>query len=668
MNRARQFIRRTAWVLIPLVLGSCPIACMHRAGSEQVQTDELYHFNWWNYYARGVARMNRGEYGLAREDFENCLGIRSEARSIYRKDIWMERTYGVHLIENYFPNRELGICFYQAGDYSNAVRYLEQSLKYEPSGRAKHYLNLARRRNLIAQTVSAPTVVLENQSQSPWTRAREANVRGTAQGAGYIGEIFVNGHPQFIELADKRHTFSERISLREGSNTVEITARDLLGHEASTRQTWIADWQPPQIVITHVEKNGSRISVEGACYDNQALGSVVINGRAMVNDAFGPVIRDVPFSLELAANELLLIKAEDRAGNPLELTMNSSDLLAGEINSVAELASNDSAIPTASQPSDQAKPVLRLFERQPVVTIYGNEYYLDGEALDNGGLAEIRVNGEAWLKPEHRGAQRRRFAGFLNVEGTNVVTVSVRDLAGNVTEQQVTVISRVPEYLDEHYRLRAAVLPWREGAMSGWIQTEEVSEYLSEIVARPPVRFRLLARGDEWTEVLRELQLSASELADPRTAVKIGRILPADLMVTGSIYEDGDGLTFYVKMVDTAEAVVLYAGDVYTEKKLDDWRFKVEGLVSKMEQSFPLIESRIAELQPKAVVISSGSEDGVRIGTKFIVVESNASVLGGEDHFMELLVTKVDREKSAARMASEMDAELVKVGERVYTR
>ncbi|HBA84747.1 MAG TPA: hypothetical protein DCZ95_11690 [Verrucomicrobia bacterium] len=668
MNTSRHFIRRAVLAFIPILMGFWPAACVHRSGPEPLQGEELYRFNWWNYYARGVARMGRGQYGPAREDFENCLGVRSDARSISRRDIWLERTYGVHLIENYFPNRELGICFYQSGDDSNAVRCLEKSLQDEPSGRAKHYLNLARRRRLDPAVATAPSIEFRGDPAARWTRAREEQIRGTAQGPGYIAEILVNGRSQFVELADERRDFSELVPLREGSNVIHVAARDLLGREAQAEQIFMADWQPPQIVVTRSEKKGGRIVLEGVCYDQQALGSVSANGRSLLKAAPGQLTREVPFALNLEAHEILLIQAWDLAGNPLEWSMNSSDLLAYDGAPVAVLASTDDSIPAVSSPSDQAKPVLRLFEQQPAATIYGNEYYLDGEALDGGGLASIHVNGEEWMKPEHRGAQRRRFAGFLQVDGTNIFTVSVRDLAGNVAERQVAVISRVPEYLDEHYRLRVAALPWRGEAASGWISRDEAGEYLSEIVARPPVRFRLLARGDEWTDILHELELSASELADPRTAVKIGRLLPADLLLTGSIFEDGEGTTFYIKVVDTAEGTVLYAGDVYTEKKLNDWRVKIEGLVSKMEQGFPLIESRIEELKSNTAIIAAGGDSGVRVGAKFIVVESGAAVLGGEDRFVELVVSKVDRERCVARIATKTGAELVKTGARVYSR
>ena len=335
-------------------------------------------------------------------------------------------------------------------------------------------------------------------------------------------------------------------------------------------------------------------------------------------------------------------------------------------------ASNAEYIPASASETavDHAPPVLRLFDSQPVVTIYGNEFYLDGEALDGGGLAEVVVNGEEWLRPEHRGAQRQRFAGFLRADGTNVFTVSVRDLSGNETQQSVTVIARVPEYLSEKYRLRVALLPWREGPSPSWLSRDEVSEYVSENIARPPVRFRLLARGDEWTEILHELRLSVSELADPRTALKIGRILPADLLFAGSFFEDAEGLTVYMRIIDTTDATVLYATDIYTERQQDDWRFQVEGLVSKMEQYFPLIESRITARQPKTVTIAAGRRDGVKPGTRFIVLhpDRTGEVLGDADRFVELVVSKIEPKQSMARIVPVPGEESPRKGERIYSR
>jgi hypothetical protein len=180
----------------------------------------------------------------------------------------------------------------------------------------------------------------------------------------------------------------------------------------------------------------------------------------------------------------------------------------------------------------------------------------------------------------------------------------------------------------------------------------------------------LLARGDEWTEILHELRLSVSELADPRTALKIGRILPADLLFAGSFFEDAEGLTVYMRIIDTTDATVLYATDIYTERQRDDWRFQVEGLVSKMEQYFPLIESRITARQPKIVTIAAGRRDGVKPGTRFIVLhpDRTGEVLGDADRFVELVVSKIEPKQSMARIVPVPGEESPRKGEMVYSR
>jgi TolB-like protein len=55
-------------------------------------------------------------------------------------DVQRVRTYGMHFSE-YFPNRELGICYYYLGDVTAASRYLEKSIAQEPTQRAQEYLS-----------------------------------------------------------------------------------------------------------------------------------------------------------------------------------------------------------------------------------------------------------------------------------------------------------------------------------------------------------------------------------------------------------------------------------------------------------------------------------------------------------------------------------------------
>lgn len=89
---------------------------------------------WFKLYDNGKKAMKQGNYQKASTFFLKALKSKSN-------DIQRVRTYGMHFSE-YFPNRELGICYYHLGDIAAARRYLDISLTQEPTQRARKFLEL----------------------------------------------------------------------------------------------------------------------------------------------------------------------------------------------------------------------------------------------------------------------------------------------------------------------------------------------------------------------------------------------------------------------------------------------------------------------------------------------------------------------------------------------
>ena len=176
--------------------------CRTTSGPVVADTIPIERHNWWNYYARAQVYLRDGQVVNARQDFERSLGLRRGAKFGFPRDSWRVRTYGLHFIESYFPNRELGVCLYELNETAAAVGYLEKSLELEPSGRARHYLNLCRQRLLQGKTVAKPLIALDEASRVRWTSQRERTLCGTASGPGLISRISIDEKPQFIELAE----------------------------------------------------------------------------------------------------------------------------------------------------------------------------------------------------------------------------------------------------------------------------------------------------------------------------------------------------------------------------------------------------------------------------------------------------------------------------------
>jgi len=88
---------------------------------------------WYNYYEDGIKEMEKGNWSKAIENFKEAVKTKYQ-------DTKKIKTYGMHFIE-YFPHREIGICFYHLGQLDVAERELKLSLSQEYSIRAQEFLS-----------------------------------------------------------------------------------------------------------------------------------------------------------------------------------------------------------------------------------------------------------------------------------------------------------------------------------------------------------------------------------------------------------------------------------------------------------------------------------------------------------------------------------------------
>ncbi len=670
-------------------------------------TGTLYRHNWWNYYARGAALLKQGRTAEAQADFQRCLGLIRGAKFANPRDMWRARTYGLHFVEGYFPNRELGVCHYELREYAQAVRFLETSLRLEPSARAKHYLNLARRHAMqsAAHTLAPPRVTTELSSGAAFTRERDCLVRGTASGAGRIRRLTVGGAPQYIELAQTEQLFSRRVPLRPGTNVVTVEAEDLLGRRGGARIVRIADWQPPRLVIRRVTPSGKGWRVEGICRDAFGIAEVSFGGEAVYRRSGDETLTDVAFSLRIPPAGAT-VAVTDLAGNKL-LTSLGGDLLSQTASAVPRqpvpsgmaehgtvLARMDAHAAraayagraAAARPrfaalegpapaeADRLRPSLTLSSARAVTRVFAEEFYLDGTAADSGGLAAVSVNGENLLAPDDRGALRSCFARRLPLDpGTNRFDIAAADRAGNRALRTLTVIRLEPEHREERFRLSVGVpplVPAEAGAVS-----VRVKRSLEAGLTRAPVRFRLLERDEGWDFVLREQGLSLSELSDPSAALRIGKLVPADMLLLGTVIREASGVTVYLKAVETESGEVLFASDVYSPDTLQGLEEAVAGLALKIHQGFPLIDGAVLRRQGSRVTLSIGRDAGAAEHSRFVVVRADADGKAEEGcvrlhagRAVQVRIERIRPDTSLARIVPAEADETVKEGDYVYSR
>jgi hypothetical protein len=128
--------------------------------------------------------------------------------------------------------------------------------------------------------------------------------------------------------------------------------------------------------------------------------------------------------------------------------------------------------------------------------------------------------------------------------------------------------------------------------------------------------------------LLEELNLGSSELADPNTALRLGKVLAAKLIGTGSLYHMPDGTLFNLRLIDTETSAVpkvitrRMASGAPLEEELN--RLNRELLHAVIEK-YPL-RGFVVEVQGDEALINIGEAQGVILGTRFEILDAPKTI------------------------------------------
>lgn len=123
--------------------------------------------------------------------------------------------------------------------------------------------------------------------------------------------------------------------------------------------------------------------------------------------------------------------------------------------------------------------------------------------------------------------------------------------------------------------------------------------------------------------LLSELNLGASDLADPQTALKLGRLLAAKLIGTGSLIYLPDSTLLNLRLVDAETTAVAQtimhrmtvSGDL--ERELFDLN---RAILKMVTQKYPL-QGYVVQSEDREAMINLGRNQGVSTGTTFELFE-----------------------------------------------
>jgi hypothetical protein len=173
---------------------------------------------------------------------------------------------------------------------------------------------------------------------------------------------------------------------------------------------------------------------------------------------------------------------------------------------------------------------------------------------------------------------------------------------------------------------------------------EKINQGLSSNAGISIVERKLL------NKMLTELKLSASALTDPATSIKLGRILSARIMVTGTLATEGGKAALMLKFIDTETSEVRKMLTVETTgKEIDKQAIAdLSGQVGAWgKEEFP-VQGRLTAVAGNQCKLNIGRQHGLKKGDVVEAVLENGQGSGLYTVLAELQLSEVDKSSATA--------------------
>ncbi|MDY6864286.1 MAG: FlgO family outer membrane protein [Thermodesulfobacteriota bacterium] len=653
-------------------------------GKEYGVTRGLFRERWWNFYERGNSFSEGGFWTEAVADYKNAIDQRD-------KDQRKARTYGLHFTD-YFPHRDLGVAYYHLGKYEDAKKELELSLSQVDTAKAKFYLNSVRKA-LIEKAnadTAPPDINVSSLAGGEITNNFRLQVEGEVKDDSFAHKVAINDEPLFIELSAKKIPFSREIKLKKGFNDIKIKTSDLLGKITEKKLKVFADFEGPLLNIKNFV-DGQKVAMKkivlnGALSDAAGITTLKINEKVLAYNKE----RDVEFSFAIAlseGNNKIAIAAADITGNTttgeLNLTyvpklalknpyIRGPVLLAFLGDKIGSLFNHQ----FAAVPADITPPKIKVKDYTKEQTVFLDSIFLQGQVSDMGEVQTVSINGEVLNEKPGKNIYFN-YLTELN-EGKNTFKIETFDSKGNKQEKTIAFIKKPLKVLDVGSRLAMAVLPFNvKGDESG------LGDIVYDLLVNSVVeqeRFNVVSRGEELEKVLNELKLSKTALVSKDAALKVGRVVAAEVVVMGTYHETPDSIEVFARLINTETSGILAVEDVFDQNKnLSQLRYNLNGLATKFKSDLPLIQGMVIKLEGDKIYIDAGLDQNLKKEMKFIAYREGevikhpitGKILGADTEVLgEIRLEKVFEDFSLGKIIKKDEKEIaeLKVKDQVITK
>jgi len=582
-----------------------------REGKRYCITDEwIFTENFYSCYLRGISCSEGGCWEYARDEFLRALKKREEDGR------WV-RTYGMHRLPEYFPNRELGITFYNLADIDNALKHLLISLKHCESARAKYYIDKIRREKLILtkQDIESPRVFLEPYPQN--TASPGITLSGLAVDDTYVASLTIHvKNKEHISLLEMSHpysfTFHQKIALEPGLNDVLIKASDLLGKEDQIGITILLDQDGPLIYFAGPENRDFKTYrfIQGWICDPSDIALFTINknrveltrigkDRALNDDSsYKAYWFQYPLSsgeyqrgiIEYMAMDSLrnstkgLLKILEDADQrhsykgayhqPVRIAMRPGISETGQaIKSLFRIADNKGPSPVRIEIThlpketfaEEISPQIQIYTSCQIKEIFINE------------LSILSIYGLSWTRfitavfrgyqEDERGG-RFLFPRMIKLkEGENIIKIKVLDQFGSILEKEFVVVRRVKQIykLDERWRIAIPLIHYEQYEQGEGAIEHKSKEITYQVITAFINQSRFKVIDLENLPILLEEKNLFYSIGYPYLRLNEEFGIWIDVFLMGYIKETRDTFTLFASLIDFETGEILATKDVYEE-------------------------------------------------------------------------------------------------------
>lgn len=646
-------------------------------GTKCGKIKQRWRGKWWDLYERGLSYYPCGKLDMAEMDFSAAIIQRD-------RDERKAETTSIEYID-YFPHRELGVIYYKTGRYEKAVSELRYSLETENSAKARYYLAEAQKAilNKTGDDKTAPEVLITYPLNGAVLSEFSFRLKAKITDENPISGVKVNQIPLFIDEEKRTFEITQQVPIVPGQNRIVIEAEDLAGNVRKKTVLVNGDHQGPIISVVNTIKNIDRLMVNVVYQDEYGIQYIRVGDKKL-----HPVGKSGRLSFDLDWQEdrsAIEIEAADVAGNKTRgsicismkkrnqtLVASADGVLGIQTATDGLFAANVTRGKDEEPPDIELKGLSKLAVdcTDDVLTIVTRKrdksFFIEGRAWDESGIKYISINQESVYKAPDSAKPGKVKNIFFNKRmeldpgaERNFYTIMIMDANDNIRRKMVCVNREIQGIDQNHSRMKVGIKSFPAVSAVPGMHHSIYEGIGGEL--KSSRRFKILNRDRAFLVNLEEDNLSLTDLAEKQGRLKPGEKETYEAVFTGYIRYGPDEMELNVRLTNRDSDVELFWGDVYTTNTSKSGRDNViNGLVSKIVQTLPMLEGRILSVTGDRYKLSIGSgnyhNENLARGMKCIVYrekyknENGKEVLEQFDKLGVLEFTAVHKEHSWGKL------------------